>query len=142
MDIKRFKNMEVRYFPDEEILILRKVKAQLFIRFDSIGILDQAHADLSKIQDIWLKYRPLLPPGAEPDNVKFIQLDDNVNFFDENNERLSDCTPFQARGTFSLLLVVRGITKRVDGDGKYKLIIRVKQVKMEESKIEDAVCQL
>ena len=139
---KRFQNMEVRYFPDHEIVILRNVKAQLLIRFDTIAILDQNHEDLKQIEDVWLKIRSQLQLGAEPDKVKFIQLADNVSFFDENNVKLKDCTPFQSRGIFSILLEIRGVTKRVDGDEKFNLITRAKQVKMEEYTSDNTICRI
>ncbi len=139
---KTFKNHSVRYFPVEEVVILRKIKAQLFVQCDSIGILDHTHPDLNKIHELWVKIRPQVLPGQEPDEVRFVQLDHDVSFFDQNNERMNDCTPFQSHGTYSLLLAIRGITKRVDADGKYKLIIRVKQAKIEEPVDDNKICHL
>lgn len=120
-------------------MIIHKVKAKIYVQYDSIVLLE-SHSDMNKLQLIWEKICSQVPPGEEPEEVKFLKLDHNACFFDQDGSCLKDRVN-QTSGVFSLLLAVRGVTKRVD-DGKYKLIIRVKQVKMEEKIQDNMICEL
>ena len=82
---RRLKIFDVQYFPSEEVVILRKVKAKLYTQFNSIGLLFEAHNPVpgSEVFDeMWKKVRRDNHIAIKLcDPIKFIKMDENVKFF-------------------------------------------------------------
>ena len=139
---RRFKNFDVQYFTSEEVIVLSHVKGRLYTQFNSIGLLDENHPDMSQFEEMWKAIRHKNHIANKMcAQVKYIKLDENAKLFDKERNPVADKSTLST-AVISLLISVRGVLKNTD-DGSYKLILRVKQIKIEnELDLPNSVCQL
>ena len=139
---RRFKNFDVQYFPCEEVIVMSSVRCRLHIQFNSVGLLDDSHPDMMQFEEMWKTIRHKNDIANKVcDPIKYIKLDENAKLFDKDRCPIADKNALST-AVVSLLVSVRGVLKNTD-DGSYKLILRVKQIKIErEIDSPNSVCQL